>query len=46
MSAVSTMQYGWSLERLIGEVIIAIPALGPVHVLKADVNDGFYCIGL
>ena len=22
------------------------PALGPVYMLKADVSNGFYCIGL
>ena len=42
----SVMQYGWSLERLNREVIIADPVLGPVHFLRADVSDGFYCIGL
>ena len=42
----SAMKYGRSLERLIREVIIANPALGPVCFLKADVSDGFYHIGL
>ena len=42
----SAMKYGRSLERLIREVIIANPALGPMHVLKDNVNDGFYLIGL
>ena len=41
-----TIQYGLALECLIREVIIADPALGPVHVLKVNVSDGFYCIGL
>ena len=40
------MQYGRALERLIREVVIANPSLGPVHYLKADVSDGFYRIGL
>ena len=28
------------------EVVIDNPELGPVHILKADVSDGFYRIGL
>ena len=39
-----TMQYGRVLERLIREVVIDNPALGPLYILKADVNDGFYRI--
>ena len=35
------MQYGRNLERLIKEVVISNPALGPVHILKADVIDVF-----
>ena len=40
------MQYGRSLDRLIRGVVIADPALGPVHVLKVDVIGGFYHNGL
>ena len=40
------MQYGRVLYRLIREVFIADLALGPVHVLKADVSDDLYRIGL
>ena len=46
IAAMSAMQYGWALERLIRTNTIANPELGPVHVLKADISDGFYCIGL
>ena len=42
----SAMQYAQALEHLIREVSIADPALGHMHVLKADGSDGFYCIGL
>ena len=41
IAALSVMQYGQALDRLIREVVIAEPALGPVHSLKADVSDGF-----
>ena len=36
------MQYGRALECLIREVVTSYPALGPMHVLKADISDGFY----
>ena len=41
IATISAMQYGWALERLIREVVIANPELGPMHVLKADFSDGF-----
>ena len=40
------MQYSQALDHLIREVVISNPELGPVHVLKADVSEGFYRIGL
>ena len=40
------MRYGRDLDCLIREVIISDPELRPIHVLKEDVSDGFYCIGL
>ena len=40
------MQYGRALDRLVREFVISNPALGPVHVLKSDVSDGFYPIDL
>ena len=40
------MQYGWALDRLIREIVYADPELGYVYLLKADVSDGFYRIGL
>ena len=40
------MQYGQALERLMMEVVISDPSLGPINVLKADVSDGFNRIGI
>ena len=40
------MQYGRDVKFLIREVVIVDPVLGTVHVLKADVRNGFYRIGL
>ena len=42
----SAMQYGRCLDRLLREIVYADPKLGPVHMIKADVSDGFYRIGL
>ena len=42
----SAIQYDRALERLIKEVVMVGPTMGPVHVLKADVSDSFYRIGL
>ena len=40
------MQYGQALDRLLRGIVFADPALGYVYLLKADVSDGFYRIGL
>ena len=40
------MQYGRVLDRLICKIVYADPAVGYVYLLKADLSDGFYSIGL
>ena len=40
------MQYGRALDRLIREIVYADPALSYVYLLKEDVSNGFYRIGL
>ena len=40
------MQYSHTLDRLLREIVFADPILGPVYMLKADVSDGFYRIGI
>ena len=40
------MQCGRALDHLLHEIAFADPALGPVSILKADVPDGFYRIGI
>ena len=42
----SATQYGWALDFLICKIVYADSALGYVYMLKADVSDGFYHIGL
>ena len=40
------MKYGRALDRLLHKIVFADPALGYVYLLKADISDGFYRIGL
>ena len=44
--ALSAIKCGQVLDRLIREVVIADPDLGPIYALKADISDGFYRISL
>ena len=46
IASLSAMQYGRALDRLIREIVYADPELGYVYLLKADVSNGFYRIGL
>ena len=46
ISALYVMKYGRALDRLIREVIIEDPALGPVYVMEAGIINRFYHIGL
>ena len=34
IATLSAMQYGGTLERLIREVVIVDPTLGPIYILK------------
>jgi hypothetical protein len=40
------MQFGRALDRLITTIRHADPAHGPVHMIKVDIADGFYRVGL
>ena len=40
------MHYGHTLDRLLREIVFSEPKLGIVYMLKADLSDGFYRIGL
>ena len=40
------MKYGRALDRLLHKIVFVDPALGPVYMLKADVSNGFYRIGI
>ena len=40
------MQFGHALDRILREILLADPALGPINMLKLDISDGFYRINL
>jgi hypothetical protein len=40
------MQFGHALDRLLREILLADPKLGPVYLLKLDISDGFYRVNL
>jgi hypothetical protein len=46
LAAMEVMQFGWSLERILWKIPFANPAHGPVQMIKLDISDGFYRIGL
>jgi hypothetical protein len=40
------MQFGHALDRILREIILADPTLGPTYLLKLDISDGFYRVNL
>ena len=46
VACLSLMQYGCTIDRLLHKIVFSDPALGPVYMLKTDVSDGFYGIGI
>jgi len=40
------MQFGNALHRILSQIRHANPRYGPVHLIKIDISDGFYRIGL
>ena len=46
VACLSSMQYSCALDCLLRELVFADPALGPVYMLKTEVLDGFYRIGI
>ena len=46
VACLSATQYGRALDRLLREIAFADSALGYVYLLKANVSNGFYRIGL
>ena len=46
LAPVEAMQFGHALDRILREIMTADPAYGPVNLIKVDLSDGFYRIGL
>ena len=46
LAAMEAMQFGHALDRILREILLADPELGPVQLLKVDISDGFYRINL
>lgn len=46
IAAVDSMQFGHALDRILREILLSDPALGPVQMLKVDISDGFYRINM
>ena len=40
------MQFGHALDRILREILLADPKLGPIYLSKLDISDGFYRINL
>ncbi len=46
LAALESRQFGHALDRILREILLADPNLGPVYLLKLDISDGFYRIAL
>ena len=46
LAALESMQFGMALDRILREILLANPEFGPVNLMKVDLSDGFYRIGL
>ena len=46
LAAKEAMQFGHALDRILREILLADPSLGPVHLIKLDISDGFYRIAV
>ena len=46
LTALDVMQFGHALEQILCKILLANPMLGPVHLMKLDISDGFYCIAV
>ena len=46
LAAMEAMQFGHALGRILHEIILAYPTLGPAKLMKVDPSDGFYRVNL
>ena len=41
-----SMQFSHALQRILQRMYDADPRHGPIYMIKVDIRDGFYCVGL
>ena len=46
IAALESMQFGHALDRILRNILLANPNAGPVYLMKVDLSDGFYRIGV
>ena len=46
LAPLESMQFGHALDRILREILLADPQLGPVYMLKLDISDGFYRVNI
>ena len=46
IAAVDSMQFGHALDRILREILLSDPNMGPVQMLKVDISDGFYRVNM
>ena len=46
LAPLESMQFGHALDRILREILLADPQLGPVYMLKLDIFDGFYRVNI
>ena len=46
IATLEAMKFGYALERIIREILLANPAHGPVQLNKTDLSNSFSCMDL
>ena len=46
LAAKESMQFGHALDRILREILLSDPALGPIYQMKIDISDDFYRIAI
>ena len=46
LAALEAMQFGHAIDRILCEILLADPNLGPIYLMKIDISDGFYRVNL
>ena len=44
--APDSMQFGHALQQILQRMYDADPRRRPIYMMKVDITDGFYCVGL